>query len=125
MSMRPACGRGASLRKLRRPAISGKRNRSIKIILSASRVVTPATSLVRTGSCRGETLRDVECRGLRGLDMTYGILGRPDRVRDTFPSWVQSGVNGTPEGEMHLVWASPGTAAAYRLDNRLLTARCW
>ncbi len=50
--------------------------------------------------------------------MTYGILGRPDRMRDTFPSWVQSGVNGTPEGEMHLVWASPGTAAAYRLDNR-------
>ena len=24
----------------------------------------------------------------------------------------------TPEGEMHLVWASPGTASAYRLDNR-------
>jgi Peptide methionine sulfoxide reductase len=50
---------GPSLRKLRRPAISGKRNRSIKIIWSASRVVTPATSLVRTGSCLGETQPDV------------------------------------------------------------------
>lgn len=65
--------------------------------------------------------------------MNYGILGsvapqllvpdkgnirRPDRVRDTFPSLGAVWVNGTPEGEMHLVWASPGTAAAYRLDNR-------
>jgi hypothetical protein len=47
-----------------------------------------------------------------------GNIRRPDRVRDTFPSLGAVWVNGTPEGEMHLVWASPGTAAAYRLDNR-------
>lgn len=47
-----------------------------------------------------------------------GNISRPDRVRDTFPSLGAVWVNGTPEGEMHLVWASPGTAAAYRLDNR-------
>jgi hypothetical protein len=47
-----------------------------------------------------------------------GNIRRPDRVRETFPSLGAVWVNGTLEGEMHLVWASPGTAAAYRLDNR-------
>jgi hypothetical protein len=38
-------------------------------------VVTPATSFVRTGSCRGEAQRDVQCRDMRRLDMAYGSLG--------------------------------------------------
>jgi hypothetical protein len=48
----------------------------------------------------------------------HGNIRRPDRVRDTFPSLGAVWVNGDPEGEMHLVWATPGTAAAYRLDNQ-------
>jgi hypothetical protein len=39
-------------------------------------------------------------------------------VRDTFLSRSAVWVNGTAEGKIHLVWASPGTAATYRLDNR-------
>ena len=66
------------LGKLRRPAISGKRNRSIKIIWSAFQGVTPATSLVRTGSCRGETQRDVECKGLRNASTSDW---RPSQAR--------------------------------------------
>ena len=44
----------------------------------------------------------------------HGNIRRPDRVRDTFPSLGATWVNGDPEGEMHLVWSSPGVAAAYR-----------
>jgi len=48
----------------------------------------------------------------------HGNIRRPDRVRDTFPSLGATWINGDPEGEMHLVWVSAGTAAAYRLNNQ-------
>jgi hypothetical protein len=48
----------------------------------------------------------------------HGNIRRPDRVRDTFPSLGAVWVNGDPEGEMHLVWTTPGTAAAYRSDKQ-------
>jgi hypothetical protein len=55
--------------------------------------------------------------GFQYVDDKGGIR-RPDSVRDAFPSLGAVWVNGNPEGEMHLVWASPGTAAAYRLDHQ-------
>ena len=55
--------------------------------------------------------------GFQDVD-EHGNIRHPDRVRDTFPSLGATWVNGDPEGEMHLVWATAGTAAAYRLNHQ-------
>jgi hypothetical protein len=52
----------------------------------------------------------------------HGNIRRPDRIRDTFPSLGAVWVNGDPEGEMS---QPPGTAAAYRLDNRFADEPYW
>ena len=51
MSTPRACGRARRRRKWRRPARSGKPSPSIRIISSAIRTATPATSSARTGFC--------------------------------------------------------------------------
>jgi hypothetical protein len=60
---------------------------------------------------------DLSADGFQYVD-EHGNIRRPDRVRDAFPSLGAVWVNGDPEGEMHLVSATPGTAAAYRLDDQ-------
>jgi hypothetical protein len=58
----------------------------------------------------------VPAYGFQYVD-TKGNIRKPDREAQGFPPlgaiWVDSSVG----GELHLVWASPGTAASYRLNN--------
>src|SRR3546814_6734734 len=108
MSTRPASGRSASLPKLRRQATSGRRSRNTKTISSASPTATTAISFARTGSCRGEVLREAGRTGESVGYMTYGLQGSvaPELL---VPQWIDENGQARPPltlkelGERHQI----------------------
>jgi Cytochrome P460 len=91
--------------------------RTLLSCLAVSIEVGATAGLIAQGTGQTRALGvAVPAYGFQYVD-TKGNIRKPDRDAQDFPPlgavWVDSGVG----GELHLVWASPGTAAAYRLNN--------
>jgi hypothetical protein len=98
--------------------------KAIKAAVSAAGLV--AMVAIVAGGRMGSTAAGSKVKAQAVAD-TNGNLHVPDAYRTTYQflgAWAVAADQGQGSGELHVVYASPGTITAYRKDGHFLMAQC-